>query len=406
MDSRLGNDVGVEAVAEFDRVDVVTAEDRLAQAGRLYLSSGHGRPRASSALAIARVDWAMTRAEEGTAYHSKSLYMMVKKTWRNRLTALINTANRKSHASPDIMTGLRAVANDSQAGCESARAEGVAAGSCGEALSQALAAAHNRDEEPERVGQGARRRVEDGAVLCCRARDQMRVCVKGERMRLGGRLRDGDVGGEEEQCEICCGRPGAVSEVLVWWCCGALSPPPPARRRRCWCWRASVGFLGPWPVPLAPLAEFAAGALGFLPGWHSGSSGRVCHPGTEENRAKGALRVPARPANGDSTPLKLQRPRTACGRHEGRIRTPPGALDCHVMPRNRHHGSGMEAQRACCYLVLHGVASPSTFGGILPRGRLSNCGVMMSTFCSPLQPHHQPHRAAFSGERLKLDISF
>ncbi len=40
---------------------------------------------------------------EGWAYHSKSLYMMVKKTWRNRLTALINTANRKSHASPDIM---------------------------------------------------------------------------------------------------------------------------------------------------------------------------------------------------------------------------------------------------------------------------------------------------------------
>jgi hypothetical protein len=27
-------------------------------------------------------------------YHSRSLYMMVKKTWRNRLTALINTANR------------------------------------------------------------------------------------------------------------------------------------------------------------------------------------------------------------------------------------------------------------------------------------------------------------------------
>lgn len=32
---------------------------------------------------------------------------MVKKTCRNRLTALINTANRKSHASPDIMTGTR-----------------------------------------------------------------------------------------------------------------------------------------------------------------------------------------------------------------------------------------------------------------------------------------------------------
>lgn len=36
-------------------------------------------------------------------YHSRSLYMMVKKTWRNRFTALINTANRYNHASPDIL---------------------------------------------------------------------------------------------------------------------------------------------------------------------------------------------------------------------------------------------------------------------------------------------------------------
>lgn len=36
-------------------------------------------------------------------YHSRSLYMMVKKTWRKRLTAFISTANRYSHASPDIM---------------------------------------------------------------------------------------------------------------------------------------------------------------------------------------------------------------------------------------------------------------------------------------------------------------
>jgi hypothetical protein len=39
----------------------------------------------------------------GQTYHSRSLYMMVKKTCRNRLTAFINTANRKSQASPDIM---------------------------------------------------------------------------------------------------------------------------------------------------------------------------------------------------------------------------------------------------------------------------------------------------------------
>jgi hypothetical protein len=39
-------------------------------------------------------------------YHSRSLYMIVKKTCRNRLTALISTANRYSQASPDIMMGV------------------------------------------------------------------------------------------------------------------------------------------------------------------------------------------------------------------------------------------------------------------------------------------------------------
>lgn len=29
--------------------------------------------------------------------------MMVKKTWRNKLTAFMSTENRKSHASPDIL---------------------------------------------------------------------------------------------------------------------------------------------------------------------------------------------------------------------------------------------------------------------------------------------------------------
>lgn len=132
---------------------------------------------------IARVGWTGTRAEEGDgdglrrAYHSKSLYMMVKKTCRNRLTALINTANRKSHASPDIMTCFGAVANDSQVVCEGGRAGGVAAGSCGEARPQALDAAHDRDEggvgrvearESERVGQA--RSGESSAALSCRAR--------------------------------------------------------------------------------------------------------------------------------------------------------------------------------------------------------------------------------------------
>ena len=40
---------------------------------------------------------------EGGAYHSRSLYIIVKNTWRNRLTAFMSTANRYSHASPDII---------------------------------------------------------------------------------------------------------------------------------------------------------------------------------------------------------------------------------------------------------------------------------------------------------------
>ena len=36
-------------------------------------------------------------------YHSKSLYIIVKKTCRKRLTAFIRTANKYNHASPDII---------------------------------------------------------------------------------------------------------------------------------------------------------------------------------------------------------------------------------------------------------------------------------------------------------------
>lgn len=38
-------------------------------------------------------------------YHSKSLYMMVKKTCKKRLTALMSTDKRYNQASPDIMMG-------------------------------------------------------------------------------------------------------------------------------------------------------------------------------------------------------------------------------------------------------------------------------------------------------------
>ena len=46
---------------------------------------------------------AVKGAEEMCTHHSKSLYMIVKKTWRNKLTAFMRTASRYSHASPDIM---------------------------------------------------------------------------------------------------------------------------------------------------------------------------------------------------------------------------------------------------------------------------------------------------------------
>ena len=37
-------------------------------------------------------------------HHSRSLYMIVKKTCRKRLTAFMRTASRYNHASPDILT--------------------------------------------------------------------------------------------------------------------------------------------------------------------------------------------------------------------------------------------------------------------------------------------------------------
>jgi hypothetical protein len=44
-------------------------------------------------------------------YHSKSLYIIVKNTWRKRLTAFINTAKRYNHASPVIVEASRAPEN-------------------------------------------------------------------------------------------------------------------------------------------------------------------------------------------------------------------------------------------------------------------------------------------------------
>jgi hypothetical protein len=95
MDGSFGDDVGVETVAEVNRVDVVTAgrerglapsfrRNRLARGGS-GVDDGALQPESPQANELLR---------ERTAYHSRSLYMIVKNTCRNRLTALINTANR------------------------------------------------------------------------------------------------------------------------------------------------------------------------------------------------------------------------------------------------------------------------------------------------------------------------
>lgn len=77
-----GDDVGVKAVAKIDGVDIITIRRPTRLATVLFVSAD-------------RFD--------STTYHSRSEYMIVKKTCRNRFTALISTANRYNHASPDIM---------------------------------------------------------------------------------------------------------------------------------------------------------------------------------------------------------------------------------------------------------------------------------------------------------------
>lgn len=95
MNGGFGNDVGVETVAEVNGVDVVTRWGRVVLAGAL--EARRAATRACRAEVRARL------SHRRATYHSKSLYMMVKKTCRNRLTALINTDSRNSHASPDII---------------------------------------------------------------------------------------------------------------------------------------------------------------------------------------------------------------------------------------------------------------------------------------------------------------
>ena len=111
MNRGFRDDVGVEAVAKIDRINVVTVcHARLARAlcyahvcpsFRAWHSSIAMRGEISEFPQLDVVD------RGRNTHHSRSLYMIVKKTCKNRLTALISTANRYNHASPDIMTGFR-----------------------------------------------------------------------------------------------------------------------------------------------------------------------------------------------------------------------------------------------------------------------------------------------------------
>ena len=105
------DDIGVETVAKIDRINVVTAQ-HIALA-RVHLHAHilpPFRARTASLIMIATIilgprnPQSSTGEEKRQTHHSRSLYMIVKKTCKNRLTALMSTANRYSHASPDIMT--------------------------------------------------------------------------------------------------------------------------------------------------------------------------------------------------------------------------------------------------------------------------------------------------------------
>jgi hypothetical protein len=69
-------DIGVQAVAKVNRVDIIAA------CCSIY---GHDK-------------WALA-----ITYHSRSLYMIVKNTCKNKLTAFMTTASKNSHPSPVIL---------------------------------------------------------------------------------------------------------------------------------------------------------------------------------------------------------------------------------------------------------------------------------------------------------------
>lgn len=92
--SSFRDDVGIKTVAELDGVDVVTVIKISKFLTPVKVAVNYFRSPAS----------VIRRCEIFATYHSKSLYIMVKKTCRKRLTALINTASRYSQASPDIIS--------------------------------------------------------------------------------------------------------------------------------------------------------------------------------------------------------------------------------------------------------------------------------------------------------------
>lgn len=69
MNGGLGDDVGVQTVAKIDRVDVVTAQEMERHELAMTL---HSTARKLGARAC--------RMQDNRTYHSRSLYMIVKKT--------------------------------------------------------------------------------------------------------------------------------------------------------------------------------------------------------------------------------------------------------------------------------------------------------------------------------------
>jgi hypothetical protein len=107
VDGDFGDDVRVQPVAEINGVNVVAVGPAMLAKSELLLCEkgisvrGAGNDAARAWRGPSPTHHSNTRKK--VLYHSRSLYMMVKKTWRKRLTAFISTAKRYNHASPDIL---------------------------------------------------------------------------------------------------------------------------------------------------------------------------------------------------------------------------------------------------------------------------------------------------------------